>query len=55
MKSEVVLDAIDALHAMIVESLSPSRERSLALTKLDECRMWFLEALIVEACRHEEE
>lgn len=32
-------DAIAVLREMI-ESLPPSRERSLALTKLEECEMW---------------
>lgn len=38
-----VPEVIAALREMI-EGLPPSRERSLALTKLDECEMWLVRA-----------
>lgn len=35
-----VREALKAAHAVILERVPPSRERSLAITKLEECSMW---------------
>ena len=37
---ETVRDAIKAVHDTILATLPPSRERSLAITKLEEASMW---------------
>lgn len=40
---------IDAVRADLIAMCEPSRELSLALTKLDEARMWGQEAIAVRA------
>ena len=48
---EAVRDAAKDLEAVIALRLVPSREKSLAMTKLDECVMWASRALEVNgAC-----
>lgn len=37
---ETVRNALKAVHDTILETLPPSRERSLAITKLEEASMW---------------
>jgi hypothetical protein len=35
-----VREMCKVLHALLVTAMPPSRERSLAITKLEECSMW---------------
>lgn len=44
-----VKGVVVALEREILEVLKPSRERSLALTKLEEVYMW-----VGKACRHDQ-
>lgn len=45
--SEVFRDAAEELEAHIVLHCEPSREKSLALTRLEECVMWANKALAI--------
>ena len=35
-----VVEVVDTLRSVVESNMTPSREKSLALTKLDECIMW---------------
>jgi hypothetical protein len=39
-KTKALQGTINALRGKVEKVMMPSRERSLALTKLDECEMW---------------
>lgn len=41
---EYVYDAVEELLVRIYDCYLPSRERSLAVTKLDECALWLSQA-----------
>ncbi|UQN10382.1 hypothetical protein [Deinococcus sp. QL22] len=43
---ETVRTALKQVHDTIVETLPPSRERSLAITKLEETSMWVNKAVV---------
>ena len=45
--SELFRDAAEELEAHIALHCTPSREKSLALTKLEECVMWANKALAI--------
>lgn len=47
-------DDIDAVRDDMIAMCEPSRELSLALTKLDEARMWGQEAIAVKAYSHQQ-
>lgn len=38
------IEELSALRKRIEEQFAPSREKSLALTKLDECELWLMRA-----------
>lgn len=44
-KSDEIRDAAEDLEAIIAMRCAPSREKSLAMTKLEECAMWANKAL----------
>ena len=46
-KIEELRYAADALHTVIESTGGPSRERSIALTKLEECLMWAVKGLVL--------
>ena len=43
---EAIRSILKNTHATILETLPPSRERSLALTKLEEVSMWANKAVV---------
>lgn len=43
---ETVREALKQVHDTIVGTLPPSRERSLAITKLEETSMWANKAIV---------
>lgn len=47
-KASAIEHNIEATALAIVDNTSPSREQSLALTKLEEAKMWALRSIVVD-------
>lgn len=43
---QFVREALHIAHEALMDGIPPSRERSLAITKLEECSMWANKAIV---------
>lgn len=50
-----IRDACHYLHVLIQAAIQPSRERSLAITKLEEVSMWCNKAIVFESAERKED
>jgi hypothetical protein len=46
-RMRVVNEALKAAYELMIQNASPNRERSLAITNLQQARMWFNAAVVL--------